>query len=113
MILLEALKAINVEVIEDSGICGRVEDYLCDTYNMDYDRAKSLIEHQLHPIFASWPEFSGHPHFPVPSPDEDMNEHDFYMAASDHEMWSADHPYGAARRRLLEYCINQLENPHA
>ena len=113
MTLLEALKAINPDKMMNPshGICDEVQFLLIQA---DVTREqRGIYVEQLNQLFLKWPEFSGHPRFPVPSPDDDLDELDFYMGASAHEMWSPLHPYGAARRRLLEYCINQLEKPNA
>lgn len=110
MLLLEALKSIDVEDISDMGICGMVEDYLED---LGYDEPNSLVQEQLQPIFPLWPEFSGDIRFPVPAPENYGSPENYFFVADEYEMWSKTHPYGAARRRLLEFCINQLEKDHA
>lgn len=58
-------------------------------------------EDYLEPFFASWPEYSGDPVFPVPYGE--------YMKASAYERWSPNHVYGAARRRLLAHIIVLLK----
>lgn len=76
------------------GICGNIEG--CD-YTVWEDH---YIE-----CFHSWEEFSGVNDYPVPSMDDDVTpSHAFFNTMEG--MWSGDNPYGAARLRLLDHCIN-------
>lgn len=59
-------------------------------------------------LMSAWPEFSGNPLFPVP--------HYKYAprtahsrAAGKNTMWSKKSKYGKARRRLLDWLIEQTE----
>ena len=54
-----------------------------------------------------WPEFSGYPAYPVPHPSESPDKA-FYLASAE-EMWNPGSAYGAARLRLLDWLIAQLE----
>ena len=54
-----------------------------------------------------WPEFSGDRAYPVPHPDESP-ERAFNLASTE-DMWSPGSAYGAARLRLLDWLIAQLE----
>lgn len=65
--------------------------------------------HWVTDIFEEWPEYSGHPKFPVSSP-EFSDPRQAYFNTPDEDFWSPDHPYGAARLRLLDFLIDTLEN---
>ena len=58
-------------------------------------------------LAEEWPEFSGYPAYPVPHPDE-KPDRAFYSASAE-DMWSPGSAYGAARLRLLDWLIAQLE----
>ena len=57
-------------------------------------------------LATEWPEFSGELLYPVPHPDFDCPEEAF-SRVPDYEMWCPNHPYGAARLRLLDWLIEQ------
>lgn len=96
MTLLEALIKIRDEGPYDSmfGIC----DSLIDR-NVKPDEFKDLA--------VTWPKFSGDPEYPVPSSSE-LDSQLEYERADDEDMWNPDHPYGALRLELLNWCIEQL-----
>ena len=58
-------------------------------------------------LMEEWPEFSGYPAYPVPHPSESPDKA-LYLASAE-EMWSPGSAYGAARLRLLDWLISQLE----
>lgn len=58
-------------------------------------------------LFCKWPEYTGCIDYPVPSQHDDVSaEAAFDYAFDTGRMWSGD--YGAARMRLLEFCIKEL-----
>lgn len=60
-------------------------------------------------MFPRWPEFNGCEHYPVPIPEAECHPGSYYM---DHRdiMWDRTTEYGAARWRLLEWLIQDLES---
>lgn len=78
-------------------------DGICSIIYSEKDETDLLFKH----IASYWPEHSGQPNYPVPHPER--SPRDAYMSANEDEMWSRDHPYGAARWRLIEFCIAELE----
>jgi hypothetical protein len=77
------------------GICGNV---------------KVLHVNHLSGLFAAWPEFSGNILYPVPpSCTKFLNSEQAFDLGEADEMWNLDHPYGAARLRLLDFCIETLQ----
>lgn len=63
----------------------------------------------IHDLFKKWPEFSGDVEFPVPSFTEGMDAEDAYMKTDNKDMWNCCHPYGAARFRLVDFLIKELQ----
>ena len=61
----------------------------------------------LSDLMEKWPEFSGDRAYPVPHPDESPDM--AFDLASAEDMWSPGSVYGAARLRLLDWLIAQLE----
>lgn len=65
------------------------------------------LEAKLAALFLKWPEFSGNEKYPVPHPGRSgtgyasMAYMEFYRT----DRWDPDHPYGAARLRLLDWLI--------
>ena len=55
-------------------------------------------------LFKAWPEYSGHPDYPVPS--EGCDPARAYNNTDD--QWDPDSAYGAARWRLLAFMISEL-----
>ena len=62
----------------------------------------------LRELVEQWDEFSGDYVYPVPGLDGACPVTTYEDASGD-EMWSPDHPYGAARLRLLEYLIERTK----
>ena len=56
-------------------------------------------------LFTTWPESSGNPIYPVPSYDSDDDPTGAYDEACN--KWIGE--YGAARMRLLNHCIREVE----
>lgn len=57
-------------------------------------------------IFQNWLEYSGHPAYPVPSPESEVSPEDAYWKAFEKDaMWVGE--YGAARIRLLNWLIER------
>ena len=88
---------MNVGICKWSGTCARVSYFPADVVY------KWLLEK-----FQKWPKFSGSLLYPVPSPD--WRAEDFsYRTANHTVMWSPFHPYGALRRELLQFLIDEME----
>ena len=105
--LLDALLEIRGLVADgrqDScGIC-------CQLPLLDQDPA------QLRGLFRRWPEFSGNEHYPVPHPTNcprsayyDYGYSEFRSEARAREYGWGNNPYGQARRRLLDFCLEELQ----
>lgn len=62
---------------------------------------------QITEIAESWPEFSGSGNYPVPHPTLDAR--DAFNGLEPADFWNPDHPYGAARLRLLDFLIEQTD----
>ena len=58
-------------------------------------------------LAEEWPEFSGSAIYPVPHPTMRPGAAFDFVPAED--MWSPESAYGAARLRLLDWLISQLE----
>lgn len=89
MTLLEQLKELktNGPKYLEFGICSNVDDDPCELFE----------------LFEKWPEFSGSIDYPVPHPT--LNPIDAYNGFAD--LWIGE--YGEARKRLLDFCITELE----
>lgn len=59
-------------------------------------------------LMTKWPDYSGNPRFPVPSPHGGSAQH-AYMNTLDVDMWNPDVPYGHLRWQLLEWLIERLK----
>ena len=57
--------------------------------------------------FKQWPKFSGSSTYPVPG--VFASSATAFECARPTEMWSPSHPYGALRRELLQFLIDELE----
>ena len=111
-LVLDALKSIDPDeqqLKNDYGICDAISDIIYKEKLHVYFISNKLVKQVLRPIFIKWPEYSRNQVFPVPSPDKTISAHAYYMSAGREQMWSASHPYGASRRRLLKFCIETLE----
>lgn len=107
MTLLEALRTIkdNGPTIDLAGICDNIGDLLKDKEHLSH------MLYQFKSLYLQWPEFSGRVVFPVPSPYIMLSPGDVYGISKGTEMWDKDSEYGSSRWRLLNWCINKLENP--
>lgn len=99
MTLFEALIKIRDEgpVFDKYGICETLNRWGMDEWDF-----RNLAE--------KWPSFSGNYVFPVPDPDHNSCSVVYTQAMRNGYMWNPDHPYGALRLELLNWCIEQLEN---
>lgn len=115
--LLNILKDVRARVHEylstrkpvrfdpELGICNAVG--LC-TQSPELRRGYlRLLRELLTGLMEEWPEFSGYRAYPVPHPDESPDR--AFDLASAEEMWSPGSAYGAARLRLLDWLIAQLD----
>lgn len=98
--LLEILKRVRDggPYNPQHGICVAVQDE-----GGSEDEMGELIN-----LYCRWPRYSGDPAFPVPAPDGGCLVGAYADAGPD-VVWNPEHPYGAARRELLNWCIEQLE----
>ena len=107
-VLLLALRAIPRDHDSVYGICDWLNTY-CLSQNLSFDWLEE-ISGRFEELTAEWPEFSGNKTYPVPYPyDERMPAAVAYQDFSHDHMWDRDHPYGAARWRLVEWMIRNLE----
>jgi hypothetical protein len=65
-------------------------------------------EARSYELMRYWPEHSGDASYSVPSGQADVPAASAYYNAGQ-DRWSADTPYGAARLRLLDFMIAELE----
>lgn len=88
--------------------------HCCD----QYDRYKVLdrwMQYRNY-LFRKWPEYTGRINFPVPVPaDEpidvtDLERHMYLRACNWKTMWQG--PYGAARYRLLQFMIDEIQRDY-
>ena len=113
--VLEALNKLNLDGMygswpKDGGICAYVY-----AIHSPYPELNTLVDRILKPVFAKWPKYSGNSWYPVPHPNpvgdedegdlEDIAQYAFEDEYAD-EMWSGE--YGALRKELLAFCIEQL-----
>lgn len=104
MTLLEALLKVRALAMEDflalpspqAGICTNV---------MMLRKFVDEADDRLDFTSREWPEYSGNFIYPVPSWSERYTPKDAYRQANPTAKWSAAHPYGAARLRLLDFLI--------
>ncbi len=102
--LLDIRQAVDegcVELSAHNGICAHV-DRLWSTKTTDF---RDLYMMTMDQLFASWPEFSGNIECPVPSPSVELTARRAYHQAT--HKWVGE--YGAARIRLLDWMIEQLQ----
>lgn len=81
--------------IVDAGICDSVRPYLTSI------EARSAWGKNYNAAVTSWPLYSGHVGYPVPSPAGKIHPQLKYWNAS--YMWKG--PYGKLRKNLLEHMI--------
>lgn len=84
------------------GICSNVDDLWDHKTGYDY---RDLYMMKMDELFTSWPEYSGCETFPVPAPPGDLDYAQVYHSIEN--KWVGE--YGASRKRLLDYMIEQLE----
>lgn len=104
----EALCLLYKGVVEGSGywtndgICNNVK-HVANNGRLTGDIDIYLVGRVLHPLFESWPKFSGNVDFPVPDPDGVRTPCEAYINLT---KWCSD--YGALRVELLKHCITTL-----
>ena len=106
--ILARLKSIGSDYRNEFGVCFLIHGYR-------FNPRREILDQ----IFSRWPEATDNPTYPVPGYgfEEEFNEtahssicaQEAFESASSEEMWSDDHPYGAARRRLLGFAITELD----
>ena len=65
----------------------------------------------LNALFRIWPEYAGDYNFPIKSPAhlKSIDEDAYFIYRGSSLMWHPNTIYGAARRRLLAFCLSVLE----
>lgn len=113
--LLSALVGLRMELqrfqrgglvqyfLPDLGICNNLTRYLSLVDGYVCEDLPTLFSD----LMVEWPEFSGYRWYPVPHPDEKPDR--AFVLASAEDKWSPGNAYGAARLRLLDWLIAQLE----
>ena len=98
MKVFEALQKVKDGQRDDqsAGICYNVEEIL---------PFRSKWDTHYTECFKAWTEFSGNVFYPVSS-ECGGTPQEAFLRMSDAIMWNPEHPYGAARLRLLDHCIN-------
>lgn len=93
----EALLRIKDGEIADKyfGICFSIEGILTDS---------SVWCENQYECYRAWSEFSGSSEYPVPH--KELEPSSAYLRTGPGNMWNPDHPYGAARLRLLSHCVD-------
>lgn len=108
---LEALKWVErkyVGAMEMDGICAALQKWRLETLTVERRNAVAAIERKM----FEWPEFSGEEIYPVPGFDDEGDAVDACEAFAEtatSDKWNEDHPYGAARIRLLRWLISEFE----
>lgn len=104
----EALCLLYKDVMEGSiywpeaGICYNVK-HIANNGELSWNLDIYLVTRVLHPLFKSWPKFSGYVDYPVPAPDGVRTPWEAYHNLT---MWYSD--YGELRVQLLKHCITTL-----
>lgn len=104
--LVELREKVEVGVYPAYGICSTVLTRVSRMV-IDDERAGRTVpscarqraDEILNTAMVTWPEFSGFPEYPVRGN---------YRLCDPEHMWERG-DYAAARRRLLDYCINVTE----
>lgn len=93
-----------------AGICQLMRYLLSDTeLLMRGEDLFRLWRSYAEEMFEAWPEYSGDLEYPIATFDDGGRQYlDAAASGSPEAMWSAAHPYGAARRRLLDFLIEQF-----
>lgn len=101
--LIIVLNSIHIAVTRGDcdypGICALV--YQLSGSSSD----RSIYRTEMRRLFESWPEFSGDWRFPIKPPPGYHTPQEAYSAL---HRWEGT--YGEARRRLLDFMIEQLES---
>lgn len=95
---LEDLKQIG-PLNYSTGICGNIYRH------MSVEASRVWRDHKWN-CFSDWDEYSGFLAFPVPVPDNRCSPGYAFETTPVDDMWNPEHPYGNARLRLLDHCIN-------
>lgn len=101
---LEKLKQ-NGPVDCDLGICANIYSYI--------ENSQETIMWSDHrwDCFRAWGEFSGHVIYPISANRAyECSPSHAFDSTSEENMWDKNHPYGAARLRLLDHCIEWFKN---
>ena len=95
MSLLAALKKLRDEGLDypNLGICAHV-----------IPRQNEFLR-----LATGWPKHSGDYQYPIPGVDGRTPEVAYNSFWGKEQKWNPDHPYGALRLELLNWCIEQLE----
>jgi len=80
---------------------------ICNELNL-FNEAEVIL---LGALFKIWPEYTGDYNFPIKSPAylKSINKNAYFIYNGSSLMWHPKTIYGAARRRLLAFCISVLE----
>ena len=112
--LLKNLKDVRCAVHEHLSTGGKAERFdpelgICEAVIRGEPSPEIHSGHLvlLNDLVEEWPEFSGDRSYPVPHPSESPDR--AFDLASAEDMWSPESAYGAARLRLLDWLIAQLE----
>ena len=100
--LLDTLRRIKAEGPINSGVG------ICDAIAARKRGSTEDLIALFEDLSLGWPKHSGNFCFPVPDPTGGFPG-DAYMRHHAPDMWSPDHPYGALRLELLDWCIAELE----
>lgn len=102
-LMLAELQRFQTNGVDDKnyGLCSNVAWAVSGDIGQDYD-----LQGECHDVMKglclSWPESSGDAEYPVPH-----NEYSAKGAYDSRELYVG--AYGAARYRLLDYCVKTLE----
>ena len=106
-LLRETLESIPADYRSREGVC----HYIGRKYTgEENDWIREKIGHRFGELVTEWPEFSGDDVYPVPCPpwNDITPRYAFHVHSDRNLMWDRDHPYGAARWRLIRWTIAQL-----
>ncbi|QLA10713.1 hypothetical protein TH2_147 [Shewanella phage Thanatos-2] len=72
-----------------------------------YDLSADILDEYIVPLFEKWSKFSGDISYPVPSPDQSLDEYDIYWISNkDGRLWIGE--YGDLRKELLNFLITKF-----
>lgn len=100
-LLLAALRLVSPE-IQRHAICSQVEGVCYEFYS---GRESANVFALLRKMFQAWPQYSGNPCYPVPSPDGPVTA--YSSANLRGTLWQGE--YGRLRVDLLKWLIQELE----